>query len=87
MHSDRLSRGNRDTQATTIPDWESVKTLTLFVRARIQEDATYAVPPQIPWLLEPSMTLQYDPAGKPVANVMPHAVSMLLIATKPSDPV
>lgn len=34
----------------------------------------------------PSITLQYDPAGKPVANVVVHAVSILLIATKPSEP-
>jgi len=36
---------------------------------------------------EPSMTLQYDPGGKPVANVMLHALSWLLMATKPEEPV
>ena len=41
----------------------------------------------MPPLDGPSITLQYDPAGKPVANVVVHAVSMLLMATKPSEPV
>ena len=40
----------------------------------------------MPPLDGPSITLQYDPAGKPVANVVVHAVSMLLMATKPSEP-
>jgi len=35
----------------------------------------------------PSMTLQYDPAAKPVANVALHALSWLLMATKPEEPV
>ena len=33
------------------------------------------------------MTLQYEPAGRPVMNVELHALSMLLSATKPSAPV
>ena len=57
------------------------------MRGHIEEDVTYAVPPQDFELLWPSMTLQYDPAGKFVANVAVHAVSKLLMATKPSEPV
>jgi hypothetical protein len=34
----------------------------------------------------PSMTLQYDPPGRPVLNVVLHALSALLIATNPSEP-
>lgn len=41
----------------------------------------------MPSKYEPSMTLQYDPPGKPVANVVLHALSALLMATKPSEPV
>ena len=48
---------------------------------------TYAVPVHIPASDVPSMTLQYDPAGRPVWNVVVHALSALLIATKPSEPV
>ena len=33
------------------------------------------------------MTLQYEPAGSPVMNVVLHALSSLLIATNPSAPV
>lgn len=33
------------------------------------------------------MTLQYEPAGRPVMKVVLHALSALLIATKPSAPV
>jgi hypothetical protein len=58
-----------------------------FERAYVGEDVAHAVPLQIPALLGPSITLQYDPAGKPVANVALHAVSLLLMATKPSEPV
>ena len=58
------------------------------MRAHIRdEDVTYAVPLQIPRLLGPSITLQYDPARKPVANVALHSVSRLLMATNPSEPV
>ncbi len=32
-------------------------------------------------------TLQYEPPGRPVINVMLHSLSSLLIATKPSEPV
>jgi hypothetical protein len=60
---------------------------TLYERAYTEEDVTYAVPLQIPALLGPSITLQYDPAGKPVANVALHSVSRLLMATKPTEPV
>lgn len=41
----------------------------------------------MPILDGPSITLQYDPAGKPVENVALHALSQLLIATKPSEPM
>jgi hypothetical protein len=89
MHSDRLTRTNADTQATTIPDRESAKKKphTLYERAYKEEDVTHAVPLQPPGLLGPSITLQYDPAGKPVANVAFHSLSQLLMATKPSEPV
>lgn len=53
----------------------------------IDEDVTYAVPLQMPILDGPSITLQYDPAGKPVENVALHALSQLLMATKPSEPM
>ena len=32
------------------------------------------------------MTLQYEPMGKPVENVALHALSALLMATKPREP-
>jgi hypothetical protein len=88
MHGDRLSRTNNDAQATTKPDEESAKNPHTVIRGNIiDEDVTYAVPLQMPGLDGPSMTLQYDPAGKPVANVACHSVSLLLMATKPCEPV
>lgn len=41
---------------------------------------------QVPDWYGPLIMLQYDPGGKPVANVLFHAVSILLMATKPSEP-
>ena len=88
MHSDRLSRTNGDGQATTIPDHESAKTpQTIISGNTIDEDVTNPVPLQMPILDDPSITLQYDPAGKPVENVALHALSQLLIATRPSEPM
>ena len=47
---------------------------------------TYADPVHTPATDVPSMTLQYEPAGRPVMNVVLHALSSLLIATNPSAP-
>jgi hypothetical protein len=91
MHRNRLPRANGDGQAAIIRDLQSTKhnpALTLLHRGRaFGKASTYTVPLQTPLMDEPSMTLQYHPLDKPVANVVLHSMSSLLMATKPSDPI
>jgi hypothetical protein len=48
---------------------------------------TYPVPVHAPEELFPLITSQYAPLGRDVVNVVDHAESALLIATKPAEPV
>ena len=53
---------------------------------REKRRGTHEEPVQTPWAAGPATTSQYFPAGREVVNIALHAMSRLLIATKPVAP-